>query len=175
MTDEVRTENWVAKKLGIGRDAVRTIRAQRLIEGTDWTRERQAVVYTTAGLEKIAEIVQCAMEEARADTYHCCDEVEPRWIGPAPEVAAPQVEPWVNPPEGVWRPFTPDPVVVVKVLKQARNPRVLYGELEDKTPVCIQVPVSPLWRPGMQLPCVRLNEGQVEYRGRKPRSWSRWV
>jgi hypothetical protein len=163
MKADVRTDSWVAKKLGLGRNAVHDLRAAHLTEGVDWERHGHAVVYSEAGLEKIAEVVRRQLEDAQADAVMPVE---------APVAAEPE---WVRPPEAMWRPFTPDPVVLVRVIKQARNPRVLYGQLADDTPVCIQVPVSPLWRPGMQLPCVAVSEGQVEYRGRKPRSWSRWV
>lgn len=164
MNDVTMTESRVAERLGVDRVRVRSLRAG-LEEGIHWMRVRQAVVYTEAGLEKIAGMAAGTLVADPAGA-------------PGGQILTPREDrgqAWMFPPESIWRALTPDPVVVVRVVRQCRNVRVLDAEREDGVRVQVLVKPSPLWRPGMHLPCTQVGETTFEYRGRLPRSWGRWV
>lgn len=145
-TDEQRFwESRVAETLGVARKLVCAIRREHLTEGLHYRREKNSVVLTSAGLDRLKQ-----------------------HLGVHPD--APSLPANPTPPGPPPR----RQLVVVRVPQNLRLLWCRAKDDRAQRQVLVRVKENTLFMPGMELEAVACGENFWQYTGRLPRRRGRW-
>ena len=150
---ELFWESKVAESLGVARERIAALRAERLTEGPHFRSVRNAVVLTASGLEIIASAL-------RPDS------------SPSPGLASPA-------PAAVGMQDGPPARVLMVVRRVPPNIRLLLAsilpeKLDDRTERVVRVKDNRLFMPGMMLNAIDCGQNLYQFTGRLPRRKGRW-
>ena len=146
---ELFWESKVADSLGVARERIAALRAERLTEGPHFRIVRNAVVLTASGLETIASAL-------RPDSL------------PSPAVASP-APPALGVQDG------PAPRVMMVVRRVPPNIRVLLcSPAGSQIERVVRVRDNRLFTPGMVLEAINGGTNGLQFTGRLPRRKGRW-
>lgn len=169
MSEFKHFEGEVAKRLGVSREEIRSLRMEHLLAGVDWILEKNRVALADSGVEKIAALLSplTATERAVEPTMDLAAAVIQEATQAAAEAAG-------------------DVPVVLHVWRQTRNPKIIEAFRPGTDPmlrenvVRVRVKSSENFcRVGgdgkpMELPVVHLQSDLYELVGRCPRRKGRW-
>lgn len=145
----------MARSLNVSRDTLATVRQQRLVKGTDWTSERNAVCFTSVGLKKMLGVLGLAetlLAQFDAPTATGgpsgatpeADSIDGKKIA-APATLASQVT-------AAARAEAARPTVDMRVVSLSRNPTILHASADSgKTTVLVRVRTNENFVPGMPI------------------------
>ena len=146
---ELFWESSVAESMGVARERIAALRAERLTEGQHFRIVRNAVVLTASGLE----IVVTALKPGRS---------------PSPADESP-VAKAAGVPDG------PPERVLMVVRRVPPNIRLLLCSiLDDRTERVVRVKDNRLFMPGMALNAIYCGQNLYQFTGRLPRRKGRW-
>lgn len=146
---ELFWEAKVAESMGVARERIAALRAERLTEGQHFRIVRNAVVLTASGLE----IVVTALKPGRSPS-------------PADESPVAQA---AGVPDG------PPARVSMTVRRVPANIRLLLCSiLNDRTERVVRVKDNRLFMPGMNLTALDCGQNLFQFTGRLPRRKGRW-